>query len=189
MSSTSNGNIFFDNYLNNVFNSDVKDGSEGNVWNVTKTAGTNIIGGSFIAGNFWAKPDGTGFSQTATDGDGDGIADTAYKLPGNNYSDFLPLVGGSAPERSMVPSDPGAITSEAEITTNETAVNRTETNKIESANELNNTGNKTIANTTNTNKTEVPVSGNEMYTNKTEMDDGSKVEMDIDEMEDDMELD
>jgi len=89
----------------------------------------------------------------------------------------------------MVPSDPGAITSEAEITTNETAVNRTETNKIESANELNNTGNKTIANTTNTNKTEVPVSGNEMYTNKTEMDDGSKVEMDIDEMEDDMELD
>jgi parallel beta-helix repeat protein len=195
MSSTSNDNIFFDNYLNNVFNSDVKDGSAGNVWNVTKTAGTNIVGGPFIAGNFWAKPDGTGFSQTATDGDGDGIADTAYKLPGNNYSDFLPLVGGSEPELSVSPPvdvtipASGAGIDETEITTNETAVNRTETNKMESENELNNTGNKTIANTTDTNKTKVPVNGNETQTNKTKTDDDSKVEMDIDEMEDDMKLD
>ena len=58
----------------------------------------------YIGGNFWAKPDGTGFSQTATDADGDGIADTAYKLSGNNnYTDFLPLVGGGEPKQPLVP--------------------------------------------------------------------------------------
>jgi hypothetical protein len=46
-----------------------------------------------IGGNFWGKPDNTGFSQTAADKDGDGIADSAYKnITGSTYSDYLPLV-------------------------------------------------------------------------------------------------
>ena len=132
MSSTSNNNIVFDNYLNNVFNADIKDTSEGNVWNTTKTAGTNIVGGPYIGGNFWAKPDSTGFSQTASDGDGDGIADTVYKLSNNNYTDFLPLVGGVEPKRSVISAEDLNIskptsTSETEITTNETGITTNET--------------------------------------------------------------
>lgn len=187
MSSTSNGNIVFDNYLNNVFNSDVKDGSEGNLWNTTKTAGTNIVGGPYIGGNFWAKPDGTGFSQTATDGNGDGIADTAYKLQGNNYSDFLPLVDGFEPEQSVTPPINSNIisngttstatgTNETKITANETAVNKTETNKTE-------------INKTEVNKTETTVNKTKTYTSKTEMDDDSETKIDIDETEDDVEFD
>jgi hypothetical protein len=40
----------------------IKNG-EGNSYNTTKTAGTNILGGPYIAGNFWGRPDGTGFSK------------------------------------------------------------------------------------------------------------------------------
>src|SRR5690606_29960220 len=127
-------------------------GSEGNAWNITKTAGINIVGGPFIAGNFWAKPDGTGFSQTATDGDGDGIADTAYKLPGNEYSDFLPLVGGFEPKQPVKhPVDFNNISSGT--STNEMAVNKTE--------------NKNEVNKTEINKTEVNKMEDKIEINKT----------------------
>jgi parallel beta-helix repeat (two copies) len=175
MSSTSNGNIVFDNYLNNVFNSDVKDGSEGNLWNTTKTAGTNIVGGPFIGGNFWAKPDGTGFSQTATDADGDGIADVAYKLLGNNYSDFLPLVGGHEPKQSVVPQVNFNTTSTGASVTNETVVNNAETNKTEV--------NK-MENQTEVSKTENQTEVNTSETNETESVDDSEKETDIDKTED-----
>ena len=151
------------------------------VWNTTKTAGTNIVGGPYIAGNFWAKPDGSGFSQTATDADGDGIADTAYKLPGNNYTDFLPLVGGFEPKQSVMPPvdfntpGTGTSTSETRITANETAVNKTETSKIE-------------VNKTETNKTETAANRTEIYTTRTEMGNDSGIEKDVYETEDDMEL-
>ena len=74
-----------------------------NVFNTTKTAGPNIVGGPYIGGNFWAKPDGTGFSQTAPDADGDGIADTVYSFSGNVSTDFLPLVEGSKSNQSATP--------------------------------------------------------------------------------------
>jgi len=58
-----------------------------------KTTGTNIVGGPYIGGNFWGKPDGTGFSNTAVDKNRDGISDSAYKnITGSIYSDNLPLV-------------------------------------------------------------------------------------------------
>jgi PKD repeat protein len=66
---------------------------KGNAYNITKTAGTNIVGGHYIGGNYWAKPDGTGFSQTAIDKNRDGISDSAYTSITNSiYSDLLPLV-------------------------------------------------------------------------------------------------
>jgi PKD repeat protein len=65
----------------------------GNTYNTKKTVGTNIVGGPYIGGNFWGKPDGTGFSNTAVDSNGDGISDSPYKsITGSIYSDNLPLV-------------------------------------------------------------------------------------------------
>ena len=72
----------------------------GNSYSTTKTAGANIVGGLYIGGNYWAKPSGTGFSQSAVDKDGDGFSDSAYtNIEGSIYSDYLPLVipGGPVP--------------------------------------------------------------------------------------------
>lgn len=80
----------YNNYFNNTVNVKFGDYEEAYVWNTTLVAGTNIIGGSYIGGNYWAKPDGTGFSQTAIDANGDGIADSAYAISNINI-DYLPL--------------------------------------------------------------------------------------------------
>ncbi|MDO8725737.1 MAG: DUF2341 domain-containing protein [Candidatus Methanoperedens sp.] len=77
-------NIFIN--LNNIQFS----GSNINIWNTTRQSGTNIIGGSYLGGNFWANPSGTGFSQTCTDADRDGICNSVYIIDVNN-TDFLPL--------------------------------------------------------------------------------------------------
>jgi parallel beta-helix repeat protein len=87
----SDRNTIYNNYFNDT-NMTIKNGT-GNAYNTTKTVGTNIVGGPYIGGNYWAKPDGTGFSQTAADKDGDGISDSVYtRIAGSKYSDFLPLV-------------------------------------------------------------------------------------------------
>ncbi len=87
----SDRNTIYNNYFNDT-NMTIKNGT-GNTYNTTKTAGTNIVGGPHIGGNCWAKPNGTGFSQTAVDKDGDGISDSVYtRIAGSKYSDFLPLV-------------------------------------------------------------------------------------------------
>jgi parallel beta-helix repeat protein len=85
---TGNYNIVYNNYFNNTNNSRIL--SLPNTWNTTKKPGINIIGGPYLGGNFWAKPDGTGFSQTCEDSNGDGICDSSYVLYGNNI-DYLPL--------------------------------------------------------------------------------------------------
>ena len=87
----SDKNLIYNNYVNDT-NISIRNGI-GNAYNTTKTAGTNVVGGSYIGGNFWAKPDGTGFSDTAVDKDGDGISDSVYKnITGSIYSDYLPLI-------------------------------------------------------------------------------------------------
>ncbi|HWR24698.1 MAG TPA: PGF-pre-PGF domain-containing protein, partial [Methanosarcina sp.] len=63
-----------------------------------------MIGGTYLAGNFWAKPDGKGFSETAVDADGDGIADSEYKFENSIYADKLPLVSASQPQQPAVPT-------------------------------------------------------------------------------------
>ncbi|MBP1910712.1 lectin like domain-containing protein [Methanolobus bombayensis] len=82
-------NLIYNNYFNNNINVDSYDiGS--NDWNITRTSGINIINGSYLGGNFWAKPDGTGWSQTEYSV-GNGFSD-AYEITddGNNI-DYLPL--------------------------------------------------------------------------------------------------
>ncbi len=100
--SKSDNNLVFNNYFNNTVNAEIKNGI-GNSYNTTKTEGTNIVGGSYFGGNFWAEPDGSGFSETSIDADGDGIADSAYRLANSIYSDQLPLVSASMPQQPVFP--------------------------------------------------------------------------------------
>ncbi|MFZ3166810.1 MAG: NosD domain-containing protein [Candidatus Methanoperedens sp.] len=84
-------NIIHNNYFKNQNNFLLSYSySYFNTWNITKTSGMNIIGGPYLGGNFWANPNGTGFSQTCTDADNDGICDVQYTLDSNNI-DYLPL--------------------------------------------------------------------------------------------------
>ncbi len=82
-------NLIYNNLFNNSVNAELTFAGS-NAWNITKTPGTNIVGGSYLGGNYWGKPDGTGFSDTCNDGDGDGICDSALTLDSGNV-DYLPL--------------------------------------------------------------------------------------------------
>jgi parallel beta-helix repeat protein len=73
------------------------------IWNITKILGTNLIGGPYTAGNFWASPNGKGYSQTAVDSNGDGIADFPYVIDRWDI-DYLPLVPLKPPVASFVMS-------------------------------------------------------------------------------------
>ena len=60
--------------------------------NVTATPGRNIVGGPSLGGNYWAHPNGTGFSQTHPDADGDGFCDEPYVVNvEEGVTDHLPL--------------------------------------------------------------------------------------------------
>lgn len=87
-------NIIYNNIFNNTNNSWIDD-DRMNTWNITKKMGSNIASGPYLGGNFWAYPDGTGFSQTCPDADTDGLCDTRYTLDENNI-DYLPLAAKTA---------------------------------------------------------------------------------------------
>lgn len=67
---------------------------------VGRGLGEHPRGCSFLAGNFWANPEGTGFSQTCPDVNGDGICDKRYILDANNI-DYLPLAKDKIPPKSV----------------------------------------------------------------------------------------
>lgn len=102
--SSSGSNLVYNNYFNNANNVNVGADSTGNLWSTTKTAGVNIVGGPMLGGNYWATPQGTGFSQTCTDVGDDLICRQAYaisqndvdSLPLYNPSQVLPLVNFSS---------------------------------------------------------------------------------------------
>jgi len=81
-------NIFFNNIFNSTYPVYISSGS--NSFNTTLIPGQNIVNGPYIGGNFWATPSGTGFSQTCSDSNNDGICDTNYTINSNNI-DYLPL--------------------------------------------------------------------------------------------------
>ncbi|SFM72416.1 NosD domain-containing protein [Methanolobus profundi] len=83
-------NLIYNNLFNNSINFVDGGGNSGNTWNTTLQVGTNIIGGTYLGGNYWATPTGTGFSEVNPDINGDGIADESYTLMTSNV-DQLPL--------------------------------------------------------------------------------------------------
>ncbi len=87
----SDKNSVLNNYFNNTVNAIPNNGS-GNIYYIEKTAGTNIVGGPYLAGNYWARPDGLGPSEITPDADGDGIADKVYRIENSSYVDRMPLV-------------------------------------------------------------------------------------------------
>ena len=105
---SSGSNLIYNNIFNNTVN--LLNNTQGYpgygfddaVWNTTKTSGTNIIGGPYIGGNLWEKPDGTGFSQIYVDLDGDGIANFPYNINGSEV-DYLPLVSVSGQHYLVIP--------------------------------------------------------------------------------------
>ena len=60
-----------------------------NVWKFSKSAGPNIVGGPYLGGNYWASPNGTGWSETHADR-GDGFCAEPFVIDENNI-DYLPL--------------------------------------------------------------------------------------------------
>gem|GEM_PF-905623 len=105
------------NYFNNTDNGYFGP-VEGGMLNYEKTAGRNIVGGPYLGGNFWANPEGTGFSQTHPDADRDGICDEYYVVnPEEGITDDLPLAPwngtpGTVPEPYKQHPVPGRIEAE-----------------------------------------------------------------------------
>nr|WP_269849067.1 NosD domain-containing protein [Methanosarcina horonobensis] len=88
----SGNNSIYNNLFRNMDNIFLRGECDGNIWNVSRTDGPNILGGPYIGGNCWAAPGGTGFSETTPDADGDGFCDTSYEIPNSdNEFDSLPL--------------------------------------------------------------------------------------------------
>jgi parallel beta-helix repeat protein len=75
-------NIIYNNYLHDNTRNAIDKSLNHNKWNVTKTDGTNIVGGTKICGNYWDDYDET--SEGATDSNADGIADNVYTIYTSN---------------------------------------------------------------------------------------------------------
>ncbi|MBN2330327.1 MAG: right-handed parallel beta-helix repeat-containing protein [Candidatus Aenigmarchaeota archaeon] len=86
-------NNIFENFLNNTNNALLVGLTAINNWNTTLDcfgSGKNIMGGPCLGGNFWAHPNGTGFSENCSS-QTNGICDYGLSLNENN-TDFLPIV-------------------------------------------------------------------------------------------------
>lgn len=79
----------FNNFFNNTDNVVKGNPYWGSIWNTTLTKEENIVGGPYLGGNFWAQPDGDGYSQKCTP-DSHWICTLPYIIDENDI-DYLPL--------------------------------------------------------------------------------------------------
>jgi parallel beta-helix repeat protein len=86
----STGNTIYNNFFDNDINAGFCMPLRSNAWSVSPRSGTNIVGGPSIGGNYWAQPDGRGFSQVTPDLNGDGFCDLPYAIISGN-TDSKPL--------------------------------------------------------------------------------------------------
>jgi parallel beta-helix repeat protein len=104
----SGGNRIGNNRLVNDVNVQFAGGMFSNVWNGSKGAGPNVIGGPSTGGNYWGSPGLTGWSDTHWDEDRDGFADGPYDIFGDGTNvDRLPLVHYVPAAPSMIPGGVG----------------------------------------------------------------------------------
>jgi parallel beta-helix repeat protein len=88
----SSDNLVYENYVShnnpNAYDEALKHLGMLNHWNTTRKEGNNIVGGSYIGGNYWSDYQGVDQNQ-------DGIGDTPYTFETPGYypnTDYLPIV-------------------------------------------------------------------------------------------------
>ena len=86
----SEDNLIYNNYFDNPSKNTIDSVDWANTWNISKTSGTNIIGGPYFGGNYFSD-------YTGEDNDGDGLGDTPYEIKNAHGTevtnrDYLPLV-------------------------------------------------------------------------------------------------
>jgi len=107
---TSGGGTIHNNRLNNNLNvAFTGEPFKANAWSVTPPATNwnpaNIIGGPKVGGNYWGRPDGTGYSQTNADANGDGFIDTPLQIAEQNFDNY-PLAPWSGPTPTVTVTVP-----------------------------------------------------------------------------------
>ena len=107
---TSGGGSIYNNKLNNNLNvAFYGEPFKANTWSVTPGATSwnpkNIIGGPKVGGNYWARPDNTGFSQINPDANGDGFIDVPNTIAEQNVDNYpLAIYNGPTPTPTPTPN-------------------------------------------------------------------------------------
>ncbi|MCC4770972.1 hypothetical protein FXV91_12560 [Methanosarcina sp. DH2] len=90
MLSNSSKNLIYDNYFQNSENVGYKGTNLENAWNMSMKRGINIVGGSYLGGNYWTGPESTALC-VIEDLDDNGFCDSSYDL-GEGNIDYMPLI-------------------------------------------------------------------------------------------------
>jgi len=77
-------------------------------WNVDPRPELNVVEGAFVGGNYYASPDGDGFSETCADADVDTLCDAPLELFEGNVDQHplaVPHVPADEPPTAVAPAD------------------------------------------------------------------------------------